>query len=140
MKTPPNAGKGRKKGVPNKRTTAVKEALELAFQGIGGVKALVEWAKENRGDFYGKLWIKLLPIAVATAPPETTEQPIDDEHVLNAALAYDEACANAARTRTTGAPPAHLGAVPLVPTSPLDALAEQDAEVPAGTPEGGPAV
>ena len=140
MKKPPNAGKGRKKGVPNRKTAAVKEALELAFQGIGGVKELVEWAKLNRGDFYTKLWVKLLPIAVQTAPPEQGEQASDDPHVLEAALALDAACANAARARTAGAPPAHLGAVPLVPTSPLDALAEQDAEVPAGTPEGGPAL
>jgi hypothetical protein len=35
-----NRGKGRKKGVPNKTTVACKEALQLAFQGIGGVSAL----------------------------------------------------------------------------------------------------
>lgn len=62
---PPNAGKGRKKGVPNKSTAAVKEALALAFEGIGGVPTLIAWAKvpANQGEFY-KLWAKLLPTEV----------------------------------------------------------------------------
>lgn len=37
---PPNAGKGRAKGSKNKTTVAVKQALMLAFDGIGGVPAL----------------------------------------------------------------------------------------------------
>lgn len=37
---PPAAGMGRKKGSLNKTTVACKEALQLAFQGIGGVSAL----------------------------------------------------------------------------------------------------
>lgn len=60
---PPNAGKGRKKGVPNKTTVAVKEALALAFHGRGGVPALLEWSNENPTDFY-KLWAKLLPTEI----------------------------------------------------------------------------
>lgn len=58
----PNQGKGRPKGTQNKTTAAVKEALTLAFKGLGGVPALVKWAKtpENRGEFY-KLWAKMLP-------------------------------------------------------------------------------
>lgn len=57
---PPNAGKGRPKGAKNKSTKAVKEALSLAFHGIGGVPALKKWAKDNQGEFY-KLWAKMLP-------------------------------------------------------------------------------
>lgn len=57
---PPNAGKGRVKGVPNKSTKAVKDALQEAFTGLGGVPALINWAKEDRAEFY-KLWAKLLP-------------------------------------------------------------------------------
>lgn len=60
-----NRGKGRKKGVPNKTTKACKEALQLAFDGIGGVPALCTWAAENRTDFY-KLWTKLVPQEVKT--------------------------------------------------------------------------
>lgn len=57
---PPNAGKGRKKGVPNKATASVKAALQAAFDQRGGVPALLEWAKSDPGEFY-KLWAKLLP-------------------------------------------------------------------------------
>lgn len=60
---PPNAGKGRKKGVPNKTTVAVKEALALAFEGVGGVPALKVWAEEHPTEFY-KLWAKLLPTEI----------------------------------------------------------------------------
>lgn len=60
---PPNAGKGRKKGVPNKSTKAAKEALALAFEGLGGVPALTAWAQENQSDFY-KLWVRLLPTEI----------------------------------------------------------------------------
>ena len=62
-KRPPNAGKGRKKGVPNKSTAAAKEALALAFDGVGGVPALTKWARDNQTEFY-KLWVKLLPTEV----------------------------------------------------------------------------
>jgi hypothetical protein len=58
---PPNAGKGRPKGVPNKSTAAAKEAFQLAFQGIGGVKRLAEWAEENPGEFF-KLYARLIPV------------------------------------------------------------------------------
>ena len=56
-------GPGRKKGVPNKATASVKEALTLAMQGIGGVPALEAWAAENPTEFY-KLWAKMLPTDV----------------------------------------------------------------------------
>ena len=57
---PPNAGKGRPKGIPNKTTAKVKEALALAFEGIGGVPTLKAWARENPTEFF-KLWAKMLP-------------------------------------------------------------------------------
>ena len=58
-----NRGKGRVKGVPNKTTKAVKDALQEAFDGIGGVDALILWAKTEQTEFY-KLWAKLLPTEV----------------------------------------------------------------------------
>lgn len=51
---------GRRKGTPNKTTVAVKEAFTLAFERIGGVEKLTEWADENPGDFF-KLYARLLP-------------------------------------------------------------------------------
>jgi hypothetical protein len=69
---PPAAGKGRKKGSANKSTLAVKEALQHAFQGLGGVPALQNWATQEPTEFY-KLWAKLLPTEVkATIGGELT--------------------------------------------------------------------
>ena len=51
---------GRQKGTPNKATASVKEALQLAFEGIGGTAKLQEWAQENPTKFF-EIWSKLLP-------------------------------------------------------------------------------
>lgn len=69
---PPNAGKGRPKGTPNKSTAAVKEALALAFQGLGGVARLQSWADENPTEFF-KLWSKMLPAEVQASMEHTGE-------------------------------------------------------------------
>lgn len=58
---PPNAGKGRQKGVPNKLTKSAREAFALAFEGIGGAPALVAWAKKNPTEFF-KLYARLIPV------------------------------------------------------------------------------
>lgn len=68
---PPNAGKGRPKGVPNRTTVAAKEAMDLAFQGTGGWEALRDWANKNKTEFY-RLWAKRIPVAVE-GPGETGE-------------------------------------------------------------------
>ena len=60
---------GRVKGTPNKQTVAVKAALDAAFEGMGGVKRLQEWAQLNPDEFY-KLWVKMLPLQVANADDE----------------------------------------------------------------------
>lgn len=52
---------GRQKGSPNKATKAVKEIFEEAFEGVGGAKALITWAKENLTEFY-KLYARLIPV------------------------------------------------------------------------------
>lgn len=57
---PPNAGKGRPKGVPNKTTAAIKDAFRQAFDELGGVSALVTWGRANTTDFY-KLAARLIP-------------------------------------------------------------------------------
>lgn len=58
-------GPGRPKGVPNKLTQSAREALQLAFEGLGGVERLIEWARadDNLGDFY-KLYARLIPVEV----------------------------------------------------------------------------
>lgn len=71
---PPNAGKGRVKGVPNKFTSSVKEAVKAAFDQIQGDPAanLVTWAKANPTEFY-RLAAKLIPAAVDATVTGTVE-------------------------------------------------------------------
>jgi hypothetical protein len=65
---PPNAGKGRAKGVPNKTTTAAKEAIALAAEGLGGTNRLIAWAQEdplNERAFWSSIYPKLIPVTLA---------------------------------------------------------------------------
>lgn len=69
---PPNAGKGRPKGSPNKTTASIKAAITEAFEQLGGVPALVKWGKANPGEFY-KLWGRLAPQEVVGNPDQPLE-------------------------------------------------------------------
>jgi hypothetical protein len=63
-----NAGKGRPKGAVNKTTLAAKEAIHEAFEKLGGVKGLTDWAEkddDNRKVFYAQIWPKIVPLALA---------------------------------------------------------------------------
>lgn len=51
---------GRPKGAKGDRFKEIAEILEAAFDDLGGLDALVKWAKRNPGEFY-KVWAKLLP-------------------------------------------------------------------------------
>ena len=58
---PPNAGIGRKKGTPNKVTTAAKEAIAMAAEGLGGTDRIIAWAKEdplNERAFWSSIYPK----------------------------------------------------------------------------------
>ncbi len=57
---------GRDKGTPNKVTRAAKELYEAAFEGSGGLEALIRWIKKsnaNRREFY-KLHARLIPLDI----------------------------------------------------------------------------
>lgn len=41
-------------------TTDAREAMQLAFQGVGGVKTLIQWGNENLTEFF-KLWGRTIP-------------------------------------------------------------------------------
>lgn len=77
---------GRKPGSKNKVTAAAKEAIELAFDGIGGVKALTAWAKTNRTVFYSNVWPKLLPLQIGGDP----ENPIITETIIRPQLSREQ--------------------------------------------------
>lgn len=62
---PPNAGKGRKKGVPNKVTGEVKAMILEALDGAGGVAYLIERAQDPRtASAFLTLVGKVLPLQV----------------------------------------------------------------------------
>lgn len=55
--------KGKKKGQVSKFTSSFKEALRIAFDGIGGPAHLMEWARDNPTEFY-KIMARLIPVEV----------------------------------------------------------------------------
>lgn len=64
---PPNAGKGRPKGFPNKTTQSAKDAIAAAAEALGGADRLTLWAKadpQNERVFWGTIYPKLLPLQV----------------------------------------------------------------------------
>lgn len=58
---------GSRKGIPNKTTVAVKDAIALAAEGLGGTDRLISWAQEdplNERAFWANIYPKLLPLQV----------------------------------------------------------------------------
>lgn len=60
---PPNAGKGRPKGVPNKVTGQLKDMILQALDGAGGARYLQRQADENPSAFLSLVG-KVLPMTV----------------------------------------------------------------------------
>lgn len=69
---------GRKKGTLNKTTVSVRKVFELAFDGLGGVDALQDWAAESPTEFY-KLYGKLIPQDVNNRIVKGVEDLSEDE-------------------------------------------------------------
>jgi hypothetical protein len=49
---------------PAKLTKDAKAMIQLAFEDLGGLPRLVEWAnasQQNLGDFYKTIWCKIIP-------------------------------------------------------------------------------
>jgi len=58
---------GRKKGSANKTTTAARDAIALAAEGLGGTKRLIAWAKsdeKNETIFWSSIYTRLVPLDV----------------------------------------------------------------------------
>jgi hypothetical protein len=83
--------KGRAKGTTNKITREVKEAIALAFEGIGGLDRLIKWADKNPSIFYTQLYTKLIPVTLLGHVNATVESGDDAgqflEHLLNRIIA-----------------------------------------------------
>ena len=56
---------GRRRGTPNKITTAFKDAVRIVYEDIGGHKAFAEWARENSTEFY-RIAARLIPTEITT--------------------------------------------------------------------------
>jgi hypothetical protein len=54
---------GRKKGTPNKLTSTFREAVLVAYEGIGGHEAFKLWAKNTQTEFY-KIAARLIPTEI----------------------------------------------------------------------------
>jgi len=78
VRKPPNAGKGRKAGVPNKTTSLLKNAILMAAQAAGGAKGIAGYfeaqAKKNPGPFMALLG-KVSPLQVVSGDPENPLAP-----------------------------------------------------------------
>ena len=62
---PKPKGSGRKPGQVSKFTATVKEAVEIAAEGIGGVTRLMQWIKEDKANeyaFWTSMYMRLLPL------------------------------------------------------------------------------
>lgn len=105
---PPNAGKGRKKGVPNRATTDVREAFKQLIEGsVGDLRGwLKRVARKNPGkalEVVGKLAEFVVPKLARTEVSGPNGQPIavqrhelTDEQLL--AIARGEGDAAAPKT------------------------------------------
>jgi hypothetical protein len=66
---PPNAGKGRKVGVPNKIPAAIKEAALGALNAGDGAQAFFEARKETSPDAFMGFLKSVLPLDVRIGDP-----------------------------------------------------------------------
>lgn len=80
-KKPPNAGMGRKKGVPNKTTQALKDMILLALDKSGGVDYLITQAETNPNAFLSLVG-KVLPMTVLGGGA-------DGSHVVSVNVKFD---------------------------------------------------
>ena len=91
-----NNPNGRPKGSKN-RFTSLKDAFLQAFDSddLNGVDGLVEWAKDNRGDFY-RLLAKMLPTNVTATIETRHAAELSDDELLTIVSGSSDRTAKAA--------------------------------------------
>lgn len=57
---------GRPKGTPNKISSIVRENVVAVFAGIGGLPTMIDWASQNKSEYY-KIYSKLLPTDIESS-------------------------------------------------------------------------
>ena len=80
---------GRQPGTPNRLTGAFKEAVQIVYNGLGGHEAFLEWARENRTEYY-RIASRLIPtemrqdedrtvhVIIQPAMPVTVQPALED--------------------------------------------------------------
>ena len=80
---------GRQPGTPNRLTGAFKEAVQIVYNGLGGHEAFLEWARENRTEYY-RIASRLIPtemrqdegrtvtVIIQPATPLTVQPALED--------------------------------------------------------------
>jgi hypothetical protein len=77
---------GRQKGTPNKLTLSIKQAIEEAFNGVGGAAYLMEQAQQNPQAFLTLLG-KIIPAQVQADVTSNGKSIADMQAAVIAALA-----------------------------------------------------
>lgn len=84
---------GRKKGVPNKITQDVREAILKVADGLGGAEGMLEWAQSdpvNARIFWSQIYPKVLPKEIKQEITGADGGPIQNSHSLNVQNLTDE--------------------------------------------------
>jgi hypothetical protein len=56
----------------------VKQLIQNCFDGIGGIDALMDWARAHRTYFYTKVWTRILPMQVNVENQTVTYHTIEE--------------------------------------------------------------
>ena len=65
-----------------RKVPAIREALAAAYEGMGGIAALTQWARDNPEKFYA-LWAKL-------QSPGEGDKPVEVVHKIERAIVRPE--------------------------------------------------
>ena|SRR6187431_875494 len=93
---------GRAKGVPTKLTSSFREALVVAYDGIGGHATFMAWARDNQTEFY-KIMARLIPVEIVGSLDvnHRAQEATDDELLAIARGGSAKAPAKAGITQVT---------------------------------------
>ena len=70
-------GPGRPKGSQNKFGRLARENIVTVFEQMGGTEAMAEWARENRTEFYSRIYARMLP-SEAHVTTESESRPVQE--------------------------------------------------------------
>ena len=80
---------GRQKGTPNRITRVFREAVQVAYDAIGGDEAFAAWARENPTEFY-RIAARLIPTEIAAPGNEGVTVILRDFRLENSKVVSDD--------------------------------------------------